>query len=99
MKISHRTENACIIENKKYVFSNLTKNEVEQILATQANSINSRIFEQEDLEFMQNFADAMNEPYQNRWAKYIELLSDGKLKDSRKDDPKFPTEEIGRAHV
>ena len=43
---------------------------------------------------MQNFADAMNEPYQNRWAKYIELLSDGKLNDSRKDDPKFPTEEV-----
>ena len=53
---------------------------------------------------MQNFADAMNEPYQNRWAKYIELLSDGKFKDSRKDDPKFTTEaaketltEIGRS--
>ena len=42
---------------------------------------------------MQNFADAMNEPYQNRWAKYIELLIACKLKDSRKENPKFPHDE------
>ena len=65
-----------------------------KIVAEKSNCKNCRIVVTIDMECKKNVADTVKEPDQNRWAKKIEHLSDGKLEYSRIDDPKFPTEEV-----